>query len=630
MKITSAGRSQQGFSLIVVLCVGSISLIWVSAMAATVLPAYQQSAISKCRLIARTCAETALDTAIADLNSNFSVVSGATSSQFDAPALNSARERQVETATTGGITTYTTVIVYNRFPGSATDGANFSTIYDASLDAQSISERSKYYRIIEARCKVGACEKRVRAALEPIFTNVNGIVFPFAGFGDKGMTVVGRSVVDSYHPGEAPDPLKDKLYGHLGSNVNTGHVGQNYYNYMMIGGNQYEFPGSGASQSAQLATLASQFNATLVSKAKWCQYFGSVYSNGSNTAHWPAQPNDFVQDATMTQLTPTEALGTHLHPDLNDGTDGQGVDNVRGLNNVYPTGHSHAGKWLPQPSDVNAPVSNGTAGVYAPAPTDGITLLNRAVETMMDYKKVTMVPAPKAPTDSTDLGAVHLSHDAKIIFRTGAAMPSGLSLGSQSTGTVVLPSGSYKLNSLVLAGSSQVVVESGNVALYVEGASTSTMLTVSKTASLNASGVASANGLKVFSGKSSDIIINGNTRAAIYAPNARIFVGSGSNESSQSNFNITNPDGSQLDLGGYGTGSTNMDFWGAVVGRETYFLANPTDANSQVRFHYDRSLTPVSFQFRVRPNGGPAPTFGPKTFTGWRAISYQEDPGDLE
>lgn len=625
-----SARSKKGMSLAAVLGLGTISLLWVTAMATTVMGSYQQATISKSRNIARTCAETAMDQVIADMNRNFNTTTGTTASPYDAPTLGSSKESQIDTETTSGLHTNTTVSVYNRFPGNSTAAENFSTLYDATLDSSSNSDKAKYYRIVESKCRVGICEKVIRTVLEPMFTAQNSIVFPYAGFGDQGMTVIGRNTVDSYHPAEAADALRDKLGAHLGSNVNTGHVGQNYYNYMTIGGNQYEFPNPVSSQTSQLANISSQFNATLVSKAKWCQYYGSVYSNGSNTAHWPAQPNDFVQDANPNQLTPAEAMGTHLSPDSQDGRNGQGIDNVRGLNNVYPAGHPDAGKWLCQPTDVNAPLDgNGTGGVYAPANSDGISLSNRAVETMMDYKKVTMVPSPSAPSGTHSLGAINLSDDAKVIFRTGAPSFSG-EIGNQTNGTLVLPPGDYTAASMALSGNSQFIVESGNVNLFVEGASGSTMLTVAKTASLNNATGTLASGLKVFSSKNSDIIINGSSKARIYAPNARIFIGSGSNSSSQSNYNITNSDGTTLNLSAYGSGATNLDFWGAVAGRETYFLANPSDANSAVRFHYDRSAAPANFQYRVRTNGGAAPTFGQKTFAGWRAVSYQEDPAPLQ
>jgi hypothetical protein len=620
-------RNAGGMSLATTLAIGTASILWVAAMAGSIMPAYQQVSLTKCKSIARTCAETAVDIVIADLNKNFNGATGVSGSQYDASSLGGTTTRDLIIDSVPGVTPTVTVTVYNRFPGGATEGSNFSTVYDATLAAAPSAEKAKYYRIIEARCKFGVCEKRVRAVLSPMFSTGNNIVFPFAAFGDKGMTMVGRVVADSYNANEAADPLKDRLNAHMGSNTNTGHVGSNTYNNVSIGGNQYEFPAAAADQNAALANMSSQFNTSVQSKAKWVQYYGSVYSNGSNTAHWPAQPNDFVSGASNTQLTPSEGLGNHLQPDLQDGSAGQGIDNVRGLNNTYPSSSPDAGKWLPQPSDVNAPIdANGTGGVYASPNADGATLTNRAVETMMDYKKVTMVPAPSAPSGSIDLGAINLSQDAQVIFRSGASAPAGgFNIGSRSSGTVVLPSGNYTAPLISLSNSAKIVVESGNVNLYLEGGSSSTMVSVAKSASINVGSTTRASGLKMFTNKNSDVIINGSTKAVIYAPNARIFIGSGNNGQSSGNYQMTNPDGSVLDLNQTGSGLTNLDYWGAVVGRDTYLLAHPNENQSQVRFHYDRSLLPHNYQFRVRPNGGEAPSFGGRTFSGWKAISYQED-----
>lgn len=672
MAQNKTSRNEKGISLATTLAIGTVSMMWVGAMAATIMPAYNRISITKCKNIARTCAETALDTVIGDLNRNFDAASGVSGSQYDAPALNSVTQRQVATATTSGLSVNTDVFVYNRFPGGPTTQAqgNFSSVFDQNLDSLANTEKQKYYRIVEARTKVGQFEKRVRAVLEPMFATNGQIVFPFAGFGDQGMTVVGRTYVDSYAPGVAANPLLDKLNAHLGSNVNTGHVGMNSYNYMRIGGNQYEFPNPVASQTAQLQTIGNQFNATLVSKAKWCQYTGSVYSNGSNTAHWPAQGTDFLPSNYVTEtkwssataqdtngpyvkdkftssypdatkqgkwVTPGDILNaanpdgiTHL--DANGtSANGTGEDNVRGLNNTWSAADataagdpSLAGAWKPSTTQTS---SGGS--VYAPAPSDQRTLMDRSVETLMDYQKVKMVPAPSAPSGTPSLGAVALSGTAKVIFRSGASAPASYNVGARNSGTIILPPGDYKIPSMSLAGTSEFTVEPGvNVNLYVEGTSGSTMISSSKTSSFNAVSGASGGNLKIYSNKSSDVILNGNTKAVMYMPNARVFVGSGNDSNSNTSQTITNPDGSVVNFAVAGSGLTDLNYWGSVVGRETYFLANTGDANSHVRFHFDRTLIPppTTFQFRVRPLGGSQPTFGPRMFSGWRAISYQEDP----
>ncbi|MBY0546420.1 MAG: hypothetical protein K2W95_03970 [Candidatus Obscuribacterales bacterium] len=710
-----ASRNEKGFSLATTLAIGTVSMMWVGAMAATVLPAYNRVAITKNKNIARTSAETALDIVLADMNKNFDGTS--TSSVYDQPQLNAYRESTVQVTTADGAVPVT-VRVYNRFPEGATS-QNFSTIFDSTLNSQ--AEKSRYYRIIEATARMGRYQKVVRAAIEPMFiiddnggnTGANGasagdIIFPFAGFGDAGMTIVGRSTVDSYEPGVAANNAKDKLHANVGSNVNTGHVGMDEYNYMSVGGNQFEFPNPVSSQTAQLANIGSQFNAQTVTKARWGQYYGSVYSNGSNTAHWPAQARDFfpsnsslnsaasasgsaqssgtenasnynnhayregtitVDQALNTSVTGTRSdggpakhfdSGSHNYIGSNNGADFSNPnDNTMGLNNTYPSDYPEAnkrGRWMPTPeyvppltgANANANLrhamgipdtyfptggnaGNGGLSTTAPAPP-APALGAKAVEAYMDYKKVVMTPAPTAPGTAKNLGAVNLTSNATVIFREGATPPSNFNIGSRSSGTLVLPSGDYKAPSVSIAGTAKIVVEPGaKVNLFLEGSSSSTVLSVGKNATLNNGTNANAQNLKIFTKDAKDLVVNGNSRALMYAPNARIFIGSGANSSgSASSFNVPGFNG-----GNFG-GATNLDYWGSVVGRETYFLANPQDSASRVRFHFDRSLIPPNYNYRVRPGGGEPPSFqnnataaGAKSFDGWRAISYQEDPPPL-
>lgn len=683
-------RNERGISLATTMAIGTVSMLWVGAMAATVLPAYNRISITKNKNIARTSAETALDVVIADMNKNFDGTS--TSSSYDQPQLDQSRVSTVPVTTADGVVPVR-VTVYNRFPEGS--GTNMSTIYDATLNNQ--SEKSRYYRIIESRAQVGRYVKTVRAALEPMFvlnnnnnqnnnnnTTADGIVFPFAGFGDAGMSIVGRTTVDSYDPNDNT-AWKNRLFANVGSNVNTGHVGQDEYNYMSIGGNQFEFPNPVASQTAQLANLGNQFNANLVSRARWSQYYGSVYSNGSSTAHLPSQARDFFgTNSTGTTrfnsatggtntLYPNQMLDPAAHPSgmtarsdggpaahgdtstsTNQNSLSSAYDNTMGANNTYPSDYPEVnkrGKWMPTPSNVppltgtgadpNLRRALGIPDSYAPGggqpsisapPPAAPALGNKAVEAYMDYKKVVMSPAPTAPATAPSLGAVNLSSNATLIFRAGAAAPANFSVGSRSSGTIVLPPGDYKAPSLSLSGTSKIVIEPGaKVNLYLEGSAASTVLSVGKNATLNNGASANAQNLKIFSKDAKDLVVNGNSRALMYAPNARIFIGSGANsQGSASSFDVPGFNG-----GNFG-GATNLDYWGSVVGRETYFLANPQDAASRVRFHFDRSLIPPGYNYRVRPGGGDAPTFqnqtvnaGQKMFNGWRAVSYQEDPAPL-
>ena len=587
-------RGRNGFSLAATLAVGTVSMLWVGAMAATVMPAYQRTTVSKGKAIARTSAEAALDIVLSSMNTSFNASTGTCSSPYECATTNGSKQSTVQTYAGGsGLAVNTTVTVYNRDP-KAVGGANGSTMHDALIAAQT----GKYYRVVEAVATVGGYRKSVRAVMEPMFTatsgnsngntpNTAGVVFPYAAFGDQGMTIVGRTTVSSYTPGQAANALKDKLDANLGSNVNTGHVGQNTYPYMSIGGNQYEFPNPVSTQTAQMQNIGTQFNATLVSQAKWCQYSGNVYSNGSSTAHYPSGPADLGLPSSS---TPAQATGDYTTNQANN----NGWKNVRGLQNV----DANTGAW--------------TGG---------------KVEAYMDYKKIQMTAAPTSPAGTQNLGSISLTSSAKVIFRPGATAQPTLTIGSRSSGTVVLPPGDYVTNSLSLRDTSSMIVEPGaKVNLYVEGSTSgNNILAVSKNATLNNGTNADARNLSVFTNSSKDIVVNGNSRSLIYAPNARVFVGAGANSNNGTDFAIPGFTGSAFQ------GQTNLDFWGSVIGRESYFLANPQDSGSQVRFHYDRSLIPTNYNFLARGTQ-PQESFqddtaasGGRTFAGWRAVSYQED-----
>ena len=61
-------RGRNGFSLAATLAVGTVSMLWVGAMAATVMPAYQRTTVSKGKAIARTSTKTTQDKKLTSIN----------------------------------------------------------------------------------------------------------------------------------------------------------------------------------------------------------------------------------------------------------------------------------------------------------------------------------------------------------------------------------------------------------------------------------------------------------------------------------------------------------------------------------------------------------------------------------
>lgn len=575
-------RPDHGLSLVTVICLGTVSTLWLGAIMGTILPTYQRTTATRTANLNRSACEAALEVAVSSID-NAMATNG--SSPYDAPPGGSVVSN-ISSSMTGVPQTSTQIRVMNRRPLPNTmPGGAIASIYDASLNTMiNNGQIANPYRIIEATSRVPGSniEKRIRVILEPRVQS-SGIVFPYAGFGRDRMLVVGNVRTDSYIPGVAADPVQDRLSASLGSNKNTAHVGVDTYNLMNIGGNQYEFPDPVPGQMADMQDIGSTFNASLVTQAKWAQYMGNVYSNGSSTAHYPAGPAQFGNSTN-----PASVVGNHPSPNS------QGWKNVRGLQNVNSSGQWTGGK----------------------------------VEAYASYKQIELPQPPSAPNGAVNLGNVNLKGTAKLVIEQGAPPPSPATFTNAiSSGTIKIPPGDYKFNTLSMSNSAQISLSANSQAnFYFESGATGTILSVSKDARINNGSGADAKNLKIYA-KGSDangtqfIAINGTSRALVYAPNTTVFVGTGSNGSGSNTSNISGFNNSSY-------GSTNLDFYGSVVGREAYIWANINDtANSQVRFHYDRSLIPAGFNFLSTGNSS---SFGPPgQVAGVRAVSWQEDPAAL-
>jgi hypothetical protein len=537
-------RNQEGMGVAAILAIGLVASMFMGAMMAMVLPTYQKTTLTRSVQMIRSANEAALDAVVADLNRS---VTTNTPSTYDTTQVNGYRTTPVPSTLTGQSKVTTSVTVRNIPPADF----RHSTIYDPLVEqrinspANSPDHVDNPYRVIEATSSVGGHTRTIRTVVEPVFDGE--FIFPLALYGTDGTNIVGRVTTDTVG---APD---NRLFASTGSNVAVVHVGMSNYGpgTIQVGGNQFEF-GAPSAQAAQMQSVANQFNATQVSQAPWVVYNGNVYSNGSTTGHYPRGPAD--------------APGTNTWK------------NVNGYQNTDSSG------W-----------------------TGGKVFGNQSNGEFM------VADAPTAPPGAINLGNVNLSNNAKLVFNNGAPPPTG-PVGTQTNGTITLPAGDYVVNSINLTGNSQIQIANGtstNVRLYVSGNSSgSTAVNVTNTAQLNnqsSSVNLSSNKLQLFYNGSKDIAINGSSRALIYAPNAKVMIGTGQNNR-----------------------PAQMDYYGAVVGKQTYLWGGWN--GNYVRFHYEYGLMPQNFQqggdtaFLTprNPIAGGVRLYQANDVVAYRAITWQE------
>ena len=544
-RICRAHRSEKGMGVAAILAIGLVASMFMGAMMAMVLPTYQKTTLTRSVQMIRSANEAALDAVVADLNR---AVTTNTASTYDTAEVNGYKTTPVPNTLTGQPKVTTSVTVRNVPPSSF----RHSTIYDPLLEQRlntppaSQDHLENPYRVVEATSSVGGHTRTIRTVVEPVFDGT--FIFPLALYGTEGANIVGLVTIDTVG---SPD---DRLNGSTGSNVAVTHVGMSNYGpgTIKLGGNQFEF-GAPSEQAAQMQSVASQFNATQVSQAPWVVYNGNVYSNGSTSGHYPRGPQDAAGQNTW--------------------------KNVNGYQNTDASGNWTGGKVF----------GNQANGEFRVA------------------------DAPTAPPGAINLGNVNLSNNAKIVFNNGAPPPSG-PIGTKTNGTVTLPAGDYVVNSINLTGNSQIQIANGtstNVRLYVSGNSSgSTAVNVTNNAQLNnqsSSVNLQSQKLQLFYNGSKDIAINGNSRALIYAPNAKVMIGTGQNNR-----------------------PAQMDYYGSVVGKQTYLWGGWQ--GNYVRFHYEYGLMPQNFQqggdnaFLTprNPIAGGVRLYQANDVVAYRAITWQE------
>jgi hypothetical protein len=628
-------RKSDGMALASVMAFGIIITLFVTALLDCVLPILQKTAQFKGAGTARSYADLGLDYAIQQMNAglNDCAANAGSSITWDVPpgVLNDPGS-QVS-------------VVVSALPAASTAGTgnppSTSILYDPLLNAQ-----NQYaYRMVTVTSTYGVAVKQLRCLLEPLL-NVNRIPnMPYGIFGVASVVYAGQAGYSTYN---TADPRVCGDAGSLGK-ISQVYGGGGAARSIVEGGSHYEFPDPQAYYTKILNITMPQYNAVPAGSAPWMTMTGNVYSNGVNTAYWPARGTGDSMTASNS-ATWMNLASQAAHNVL-------GVTNGIAPSGTIPTGHQS--QFVPQasPPSWTGGLTNWNVG---PLNSSGVT-----------YPQPTITTTPTAPAGSASLGNVNLNN-ATLIIDSTAPMPTG-PIGTITNSTVRIPPAAYNINSLSLSNNSaiqftpatQAAIAGGSVqpaAFYVSGTNNgAVVVTVDNTSSINMNngitspatgngfntsgniGVTKSNGMTVlqpnqlaitppggnglvvesagsagqfqlyYSGSSfnsnsstynTQMLLSGNQRMLIYAPNAGILVGSPQ---------VTSNGPSQL--------SQSCNYYGALVGGSVG-INSAYGSGGGVYMHYDANLRPASMKW-LNP-WSPPPTLMGTNFSGYRAVTWQE------
>lgn len=157
-------RPVPGFSLVTVAALGALTMAWLFAISAAILPMYQRAAVGRFQTVLRSSAEAALDYAVAELNA--AVKAGAVSPIDDTSEDGTPRASWVPAAALNNSGAQAAIQV-NNFPAPA-----WSILYDPLKDPQ---EPNSYYagqpnkwRTVTATAWYAGLKKSIVVVLEPV------------------------------------------------------------------------------------------------------------------------------------------------------------------------------------------------------------------------------------------------------------------------------------------------------------------------------------------------------------------------------------------------------------------------------------------------------------------------------
>ncbi|MBX9771159.1 MAG: hypothetical protein K2X29_07295, partial [Candidatus Obscuribacterales bacterium] len=498
--------------------------------------------------------------------------------------------------------------------------------------------------------------------------NPGGIWMPYGMFGVASIVYAGQAGFSSYNQA---DPRISADGGTLGK-ISQVYGGFGLSRSIVEGGSHYEFPDPQSYYTQQFNIPMQQYKANLATSAPWMTMSGNVYSNGYNTAYYPVTgPADSYSSAQGD--TPA-----HNVYGLQNGLASGIPSGQPAPNNTLPVTGTWSGglsQWNPGPLNAdNVTYPQPTISPVPTAPTGTMNLgsinLTNGAQLIIDNT----APSPSGPIGTVKGTTVRIppgSYNINSLSVTGnssisvaPATQAAIQSTAQGSGTVVPPTQLYitgtnnganvinidNTSSINMTGMSNPNTAngfntSGNMGIKDNNGQSmldSTQLAISPAGSSSqvVESAGSAAQLQVYYPGSSfnsttstyntQIVLSGNERMVLYAPNAGVMVGSPS-----------------VGSGGPSSLASSANFYGALAGGSVGVNSSYSSGGGAY-VHYDANLRPKSVggtsgggSGGLNGNGSgtglgnsgnqinpsnPAPLLFANTlgFNGYRAVSWQE------
>ncbi len=637
-------RNNKGMSLASVLAMGTVLSLTVSGLMATILPVFQKTGSLKNANTVRSMAELGLDYAVQQLNAG---TQGWDCGNTQGTTITQSLPQSV----TGDANASVSVRITNI--GNA---PNSSMLFDPILNQSNPNS----FRLVLVTAQYGNTVKQLRALLQPIIDGGSGNVpnsntdqanspqFPYGAFGMASVVFAGQSAINTYN---APTAMMQ-----IGADsASLGKVSHVYSSSSGLGrsiakgGSQLEFPNPQSYYNQQFNIVSQTYNASAASTAPWMQLYGNLYSNGTNTAYRALATSD---PGVVSGLSPARnvfGMANGFVDGIPTGYQNQSVNvnNTWGGNvggavtawNVQPSGSANV--TYPQPNIPAAPsapsgsvnlgsinIRNGGQLIIdssAAAPTGPIgTINNRTVR----------IPPASYIVNSLSMSGgstITIESGTQGQITSGAKSPTQFYVqGTSTPATAVTIDNTSSINmsgvTSATGGSNPTGVnyqgKNGVSALTNKtGATASNQIAINQPgdASVNSSNIVEASGnssqFQIYTSSQTNIVLQGNERMTLYAPYAKVTVGS-----------LLNSSGTPISI------SNNANFYGAAVGANVA-VQSGYGSGGGAFFHYDWKLRPAGMNF-LNPWAPPAPYVPPNSnntngnvalpVSGYRAVSWQE------
>lgn len=463
---------QVGFSLLAITALGVVTMMWIFAISASVMPAFLRAAGGRYTTVLRSAAEAGLDWGVSQLNA--SIADGVVSSP-----LADSQWHAVPPEAIGNNSAVVSIRIIPKTPPTT------SAVYSATSLQPAVN--GNFWYVATAKASYAGMDKMIRVVLQPIFYSESGTnpYFTYALFGQKYVAFKGNSVVDGF----------------------------NYSVYM--GSGTWKPYGSSGNQDTFGGTVASNAYPPLTSIDLPVETPIWVNGDGLNGANIGGTVS--ITAGGASPLVKAGGNATMQNQILDNGTAQNGNVNLGGNARVLGRGGSRMFIDAASPfivNTVNNPKGTGTEPLAlnptpaAPGVPPGETIITAKTTVVgSGNNAATTVQAPGA-NNVANLGTVNLT-------------------GSQR---YYLPPGDYEASQISVANNAQIILTSGSggyapVRIFIIGNSCPAPIQLTGNAISNPSGI--PGNLQFWYGGSQAITLSNNAAfyGTIYAPLAPIALG---------------------------------------------------------------------------------------------------------